>query len=182
MLEQGFVWYQDAIEFDTLTDYQNYWVKVAVNDGLEIDPIIAAETNNLTESSNHSTVILLPFQVFDEERVYVFGDREQYVLLSFTLPAGHYQLLFQNRLFTRDEIETDPHFDCEDYDYDDYDNDLELCLLTFIPTETPIEPKILAPRSRKLPTSLILYDRKLYPNSEESTKNLLKLLMVIFII
>ncbi len=43
---------------------------------------------------------------------------------------------------------------------------MELCLLTFIPTEVPIEPKILASRRRNAPTDVVLYDRKLHPNGD----------------
>jgi len=164
LLKQGFIWYQDFITFDMLSDYREYWVKIAIKDRLEIDSVI---TNN---NSNNS-VIILPFQVLKGERIYVFADYGEGVILSFTLPVGHYQLLFQNRFFTREEIEAEPNFNCEDFDYDDWDEEIELCLLTFIPTEAAIEPKVLAYKnglgSKNLPTSLILYDQKMHQTSED---------------
>ena len=81
------------------------------------------------------------------------------------MPVGHYKLLFQNRDFTREEIEASPNNDCQDLDYDDWDDQLELCLLTFTPTKEPIEPKILkyngSLKSKESPKPLILFDRKL---------------------
>lgn len=56
-------------------------------------------------------------------RLYLFGGDDE-LILSFTLPIGHYQLLFENRFFTREKIEAEPIFDCEDIDYDDYNYQL----------------------------------------------------------
>ncbi len=166
-MNQGFAWYQDFVSFYMLSDYQSYWVKIAVAESLEIDPVIAVQTKNFTEKQNHNTsVILLPFEVTGEERIHVFADATDGAIFSFPLYTGHYQLLFQNRFFTREEIEAEPNFNCEDADYDDWDDEMELCLLTFIPTEVPIEPKILASRRRNAPTDVVLYDRKLHPNGD----------------
>lgn len=165
LLEQGFIWYQDFIAFDMLTDYLSYWIKIAVKDRLEIDPVIA------NGESGQASIILLPFQITNEERVWVFGDDEVSATFSFILPAGHYQLLFENREFTREEIEAEPNFECEDMDYDDWKDKLEFCLLTFIPTNKIIEPEILVYKGaigrEEPPTPLILYERKLYPNSND---------------
>ena len=163
LLKQGFIWYQDFISFHMLSDYREYWVKIAVKKRLKIDSVIA-------NTNKDNSVIILPFQVLKTDRIYVFADYGKGVIFSFTLPLGHYQLLFQNRFFTREEIEAEPNFNCEDLDYDDWDEEIELCLLTFIPIETAIQPKILAYKSslgsKNLPTSLILYDRKMYQNGE----------------
>ncbi len=167
LLDQGFVWFQDSIAFYMLSDYQSYWIKIAISESLEIDPVIA----NAKELGigGRASAILLPFQLTGEERVCVFGDYDDNVTFSFTLPAGHYQLLFQNRYFTREEVEAEPNFDCEDYDY--WEDEIELCLLTFIPTKEPIEPKIFTYKSqlgtKDFSTPLILYDRKLHQNSDE---------------
>ena len=165
LLDQGFVWYQDFIAFDMFSDYLSYWIKIAIKERLEIDPVIA------NAKSGSASVILLPFQITSEERVCVFGDDNYTGTFSFTLPAGHYQLLFENRDFTREEVEAEPNFDCEDMDYDDWEDEMELCLLTFIPTIEPIEPKIFAYRSvlgtKDFSTPLILCERKLYPNSDK---------------
>ena len=163
MFRQRFAWYQDFIAFYMLRNYRSYWVKIAISESLELDYFIAnAEKLKRDISSN---VILFPFQVTDEERVHVFGGDDVTASFSFTLSAGHYQLLFQNREFTREEIEASPNNDYQDLDYDDWDDQLELCLLTFIPTEEPIEPKILkyngSLKSKKLPSPLVLFDRKL---------------------
>ena len=168
LLNQGFVWYQDFISFYMLSDYQAYWVKIAVSESLEIDSIIAnAETLG---TDNPASVILLPFQTTGEEQIYVFGDYDKDVILSFTLPAGHYQLLFQNRYFTREEIEAEPNFNCQDLDYDSWEHNLELCLLTFIPTDAAIEPKILAYQggleSKEYSEPSILYKQKLYESDD----------------
>ena len=162
LLDQGFVWYQDLIAFNMLSDYQSYWIKIAIKERLEIDPVIA------NDKSGRASAILLPFQITREERIYVFGDDEDHVTFSSALSTGHYQLLFENREFTREEVEAEPNFDCEDYD--DWEDEIELCLLTFIPTIEPIEPKIFTDKGwseTKNSTPLILYDRKLYPNSDE---------------
>ena len=169
LLDQGFVWYQDFIAFDMLRDYLSYWIKIAIKDRLEIDLVIA----NVKDSrmNYEANVILLPFQITDEERVCVFGDDNCTDTFSFTLPAGHYQLLFENREFTTEEVEAEPNFECVDMDYDDWEDYMELCLLTFIPTIEPIEPKIFAYKSQlgteDFSTPLILYDRKLYQDSDE---------------
>lgn len=164
LLDQGFVWYQDFIAFNMLRDYLSYWIKISIEDRLELDSVIA------NGESGQASVMLLPFQITSEERVCVFGDDPGSATFSFTLPVGHYQLLFQNREFTREEIEAEPNFECEDMDYDDWEDQLELCLLTFIPALEPIEPKIFTYRSelgtKDFSTPLILYDRKLYPNSD----------------
>lgn len=157
---QGFMWYRDFIAFDMLSDIERYWVKIAVCETLEIDPIIAK-----AKDSFEASAIVLPFEVVDEDRVYVFGDDDA-VIFSFTLPVGHYQLLFQNRDFTKEEIESSPHFDCKDGNYDDCDDISELCTLTFIPTDEVIKPEILVYKgsleSKEAPTPLILFDQEMY--------------------
>ncbi len=166
VLDQGFAWYQDFIAFDMFSDYLSYWIKIEIKDRLEIDPVIANDKE--LRRDGLASVILLPFQITSEEQVCVFGDDDVSVTFSFTLPAGHYQLLFQNRDFTREEVEAEPNFDCEDYDY--WEDEIELCLLTFIPTQEPIEPKIFIDRGwagTKDSTPLILYDQKLYPNTDD---------------
>ena len=162
LLDQGFVWYQDFMAFDTLSDYRSYWIKIAVAEILELDSIIA------NAKGPGASAIVLPFQITDRERVCVFGDDDTTASFSFTLPAGHYQLLFQNRHFTPDEAEAEPNFDCDDYG--DWEDPLELCLLTFIPIIEPTEPKIFTYKSRlgtkdysPLPT---LFERKLYQSDD----------------
>lgn len=166
---QGFIWYQDFIAFNMLSDIKSYWVKIAVGETLEIDPIIT-DAIKRPRNSFDGNVIVLPFQVVEGDRLYVFGDDDA-LILSFTLPAGHYQLLFQNRFFTREEIEASPNNDCKDLEYDDWDDFLELCMLTFIPTQEVIEPKFLvykgSKQSKTPPTPLILFDRKLYEDSND---------------
>ena len=164
LYEQGFVWFQDCIAFDMLRDYQSYWVKIGFAESLEIDPVIAKA------KGGDASVILLPFQITDRERVCVFGDVNDGVIFTFTLYAGHYKLLFQNREFTREEIEAEPNFDCEDIEYDDWDDQIELCLLTFIPTIEPIEPKVIQYHGKartENSAALILHDRKLYQNNDD---------------
>ncbi|MDJ0698023.1 hypothetical protein [Mastigocoleus sp. MO_188.B34] len=154
---QGFIWYPDFIGFDMLSDAESYWVKIAVSETLQIDPIIAA-----AKDSFEASAIVLPFQVINGERVYLFGDDDA-VIFSFTLPVGHYQLLFQNRNFTTEEIENSPHFKHRDLDSDDCDRIPELCILTFIPTNTAIKPEILVYKgsleTTEPPEPLILCDR-----------------------
>lgn len=169
LLKQGFIWYPDFIAFDTIGDLERYWVKIAVSETLEIDSVVAENKNS--RGANRASAIVLPFLIEEQDRVYVFGDYEDDIILSFTLSAGHYQLLFQNRNFTREEIEAEPNFDCQDLDYDDWDDDLELCLLTFIPTKEAIEPEIIAykgsPKSKEPPSPLVLFNRKMYRSGEE---------------
>ncbi len=165
LLDQGFVWYQDFIAFNMLRDYLSYWIKIAIKEGLELDSVIA------NGESGQASVMLLPFQITSEERVCVFGDDRCSATFSFTLPVGHYQLLFQNREFTREEIEAEPNFECEDMDYDDWDDQMELCLLTFIPTKEPIEAKIFTNKSplgtEDFSTPLIIHERKMYQDSDD---------------
>ncbi|MGF1488936.1 MAG: hypothetical protein ACFBSE_17770 [Prochloraceae cyanobacterium] len=167
--DQGFVWYQDFVSFCMLTDYRGYWIKIAVKDNLELDPVIVNPRK--FEAVGTASVMILPFQVKSKERIEVFGDHEGSVILSFILRPGHYQLLFQNRYFTREEIEAEPNFDCENLECDDWKEPLEFCLLTFIPTIEPIEPKIFTYKSplgtKEFSQPLILYDKKLYQNNED---------------
>lgn len=153
---QGFIWYPDFIAFDMLSDIESYWVRVAVCETLEIDPIITE-----AKDSFEASAIVLPFQVVDGDRLYLFGDDDA-VVFSFTLPVGHYQLLFQNRNFTREEVEALPNFDYEDLDRDD----IELCVLNFIPAQKAIEPEILVYKgsieTKEPPTSLMLFDQQMY--------------------
>lgn len=166
LLRQGFIWYQDFIEFNMLSDFLSYWIKIAVAETLEIEPVIADAFSKPRNFFGGNDVILLPFQVVDKERIYVFGDYDDDLNLSFTLPVGNYKLLFQNRHFTREEIEASPNNDCQDLDYDDWDEDMELCLLTFIPTKEVVEPEILVGKSwikkEKSANPLILFNEKLY--------------------
>ena len=161
MFRQRFAWYQDFIAFYMLRDYQSYWVKIAISESLELDYFIANAKKLRRDIP--ANVILLPFQTAESEKVYVFGDDDITASFSFTLPTGHYQLLFQNREFTREEIEASPNNDCQDLDYDDWDDEVELCLLTFIPTEKVIKPIILNQSSTRKEKSspLVLFDRKL---------------------
>ena len=162
LLDQGFVWYQDFIAFYMLSDYRSYWIKTTVTESLEIDSVIA------NARGGQASAIVLPFQVTDQERVCVFGDDDTTANFSFTLPARHYQLLFQNRHFTPDEVEAEPNFNCDDYS--DWDEEIELCLLTFVPAIKPIEPKIITYKSRlgtkDFSTPLTLFDRKLYQSDD----------------
>ena len=161
LLNQGFIWYQDFITFDMLLDYRSYWIKTSVAETLEIDSVIA-------NTGCSASAIVLPFQISDRERVCVFGDDDTTANFSFTLPAGHYQLLFQNREFTPDEVEAESNFDCDDYS--DWDEEIELCLLSFIPVTEPTEPKIITYKSRlrteKVSYPLTLFDRKLYRSDD----------------
>lgn len=162
---QGFVWYPDFIAFDMLGEERNYWVKLTVAEALEIDSTLTENMESQYVYSKES-VIVLPFEVVKGDRLYLFGGDDDLVL-SFTLSIGHYQLLFQNRLFTREEIEASPNNDCQDldYDYGECDYIPELCQLTFIPTDKVIEPKILVDKNStaktKSPSPLILFDHKL---------------------
>ena len=166
---QGFICYQDFIAFDMLGDIESYWVKIAGAETLEIDPVIA---NAMKRPRDYfkGNAIVLPFQIVDGDRLYVFGDDDA-VTFSFTLPVGHYQLLFQNRFFTREEIEASPNNDCQDLDYDDWDDFMELCMLTFIPTTEVTEPEILlykgSLKSKEPPSPLILFDREMYQSSDD---------------
>ena len=154
---QGFVWYPDFIAFDMLGEERNYWVKLAINETLSV---------NQTLIENEQSVIVLPFQANKGDRLYLFGEEDDLVL-SFTLPVGHYKLLFQNRLFTREEIEASSNNNCQDldYDYDECDYIPELCQLTFIPTQEVVEPEILvykgSLKSKEPPSPLVLFDQKL---------------------
>ena len=154
-LSQGFVWYPDFIAFDMLGEERDYWVKLAVNETLEV---------NQTLIENEQSVIVLPFQANKGDRLHIFGEEDELVL-SFTLPVGYYQLLFQNRLFTREEIEASPNNNCQDLDYDECDYIPELCQLTFIPTKEVVEPEILvykgSLKSKEPPSPLVLFDQKL---------------------
>ena len=160
LFNQGFIWYQDFIRFCMLVDYRSYWIKIAIAESLEIDSII-------TDIGGRASVIVLPFQITDRERVCIFGDDDTTADFSFTLPAGHYQLLFQNREFTSEELKA--NFDCEDYD--DWEDPLEFCLLTFIPTIEPIEPKVFTYKSplgaKDFSTPLTLFDRNLYQRDDD---------------
>lgn len=171
-IPQGFAWYRDFISFDMLTDYQTYWVKIAVSEILEIDSVIAQD---IKSGNLRANVIILPFQVAEDDRLYIFGDYEGDVSLSFTLPTGNYQLLFQNRDFTREEIEASPNFDCEDMDYDDCDTSIELCKLTFIPTKEVVKPQIIVYKgcikSKTPPNPLILFNRNLHPSNPANYSN-----------
>ena len=162
LIDRGFVWYQDFMAFYMLSDYRSYWIKIAVKDCLELDSVIA------NARGGRASAIVLPFQITDRERVCVFGDDDTTASFSFTLPAGHYQLLFQNRHFTPDEVEAEPNFDCDDYS--DWDEEIELCLLSFIPVTEPTEPKIITYKSRlrteKVSYPLTLFDRKLYRSDD----------------
>ncbi|MGB6296504.1 MAG: pentapeptide repeat-containing protein [Rivularia sp. (in: cyanobacteria)] len=171
-IPQGFAWYRDFISFDMLTDYQTFWVKIAVSETLEIDSVIAQD---MKSGNLRANVIILPFQVAEDDRLYIFGDYDEDVSLSFTLPAGNYQLLFQNRDFTREEIEASPNFDCEDMDYDDCDTSIELCKLTFIPTEEVIKPQIIVYKgcikSKTPPNPLTIFNRNLHPSNPANYTN-----------
>lgn len=68
-----------------LSDLQSYWIKIAVNDRLEIDPVIA-------NPDEPSSTILLPFEIVGEERVSVFGDVNDNVIFTFSLSKGHHLL------------------------------------------------------------------------------------------
>ena len=166
LLKQGFIWYRDFIAFSMTSDLERYWIKIAVSDTLKIDPVITEAIDS--DRYLDATVIILPFEVRDK-RIYVFGDYDEDLTLSFTLPPRNYQLLFQNRHFTREEIEASPNNDCRDLDYDDWYDDMELCLLTFIPTEEAIEPKMIAvnnSQKSKFRKALILFDREMYQSSD----------------
>lgn len=166
---QGFVWYRDFVAFKMLAQDRSYWVKLAVSETLEIDQTLIKNEEN-RENVNGESVIVLPFQVVDKDRLYVFGGDND-IILSFTLPVGNYKLLFQNRLFTKEEIEANPNNDYQDLEYDDdCDYIPELCMLTFIPTKEAIEPEILmydgSLKSNKAPTPLILFDQEMYTSRD----------------
>ncbi len=154
---QGFIWYPDFIAFDMLSDIESYWVKIAVSETLEIDPIIAK-----AKDSFEASAIVLPFEIANGDRVYIFGDDDA-VIFSFTLPVGHYQLLFQNRDFTTEEIEASPHFNCKNRVRDRCNDIPELCMLNFIPTPEAIEPEILIYKgsleTKEPPNPLIIFER-----------------------
>ena len=151
-----------------LSDDIEFWVKLSVDETLKIDPILwKMVKSNRTYRTERALV--LPFQVFPEDRMHIFGGEDDLVF-SFTLPPGHYQLLFQDRFFTRKEIEASPNNDCEDIEYDlskcDYIDDF--CQITFIPIEDKIEPKFIiyegSMEAKKFPP-IVIHERKI---SEQS--------------
>ena len=68
-----------------------------------------------------------------------------YILICFII-LGFF--ITYSQAATEEEIEASPNNDCQDLEYDDCDYINELCLLTFIPTNKVIEPKILVTPSK----------------------------------
>ncbi|MGD1940759.1 MAG: competence protein ComJ [Leptolyngbyaceae cyanobacterium] len=130
---QGFAWYRDAVIYDL--DQENCWVEIY-------------QTQRLEEvSSNVSRAILLPFSVPEAGHLFMM---EYSDILSFEILPGQYQLLFERRQLTENEL-----FSIEKYAAFAYQpqgdstsrqfprESPEHCKLTFVPTQEPVEPKLL---------------------------------------
>jgi hypothetical protein len=144
---QEFMWYPDFTCFATIGHVGDYHVEIwkgDTGDTVEVD-------------SDTMRAILVPFTVSEVRFVWVTGDG-----LGFVLPIhpGCYQLIFQNRYLTDEEIRELPDFDQDDQEY--YDDDElkpELCKLTFIPATGEVEPQILRQDSEMTPPSvLVMHD------------------------
>ena len=162
--KQEFVWYQDFMAFRVFSYEPVFWAKLATNEIIEIDSVLQ-KFANYEDVDSDVRVLILPFQIFANNRIYLHGGEED-SFLSFTLSAGHYKVLFQQRRFTTREIEASPNNDYEDLDLD---GDLgeyidHFCQITFIPTEDKIEPEFLiykASKDKEKIPSLVLHDRKI---------------------
>ena len=125
---QGFAWYANCVTFDLV--HGDSWLKIYHSRQLDIQP----ETTR---------AIVVPFTVPEEGYIEITGDLD---VTRLDIPTGQYQLLFELRQLTQDEI-----FTTEKYSnfrrLEQEDGEIielpELCTLTFIPTAERVEPKLL---------------------------------------
>ena len=129
LYSQGFAWYSNCVIFDLA--YGNAWLTVYHSRQLED---IQPETTR---------AIVVPFTV--PEDGYINVNDDLYVS-RLDIPAGKYQLLFELRQLTEDEIfTTEKYFNFRRLEQEDGEiiELPELCTLTFIPTAERVEPKLL---------------------------------------
>ena len=126
---QGFAWYPNCVTFHLSHGYS--WLMVYYSKNLED---MQPETTR---------AIVVPFTVPEDGYIEIIGNFDETRL---DIPAGQYQLLFELRQLTQDEI-----FTTEKYSnfrrLEQEDGEIielpELCTLTFIPTAERVEPKLL---------------------------------------
>ncbi|NEZ64144.1 hypothetical protein D0962_15325 [Leptolyngbyaceae cyanobacterium CCMR0082] len=124
---QGFAWYPNCVTFDLANG--DSWLTVYHSQKLEIQP----ETTR---------AILVPFNVPGDGYIEITGNFD---VTRLDIPTGQYQLLFELRLLTKDEIFTTEKY--SNFRPQQADKDFleppELCTLTFTPTAERVEPKLL---------------------------------------
>ena len=144
--DQGFVWHPNFIGFKTRNNIGGCWVQAYVSESLSLEP-------------DTERAIVVPYRVSDENYFYLSDDNlGEHV----DLKSGQYQLLYQNRRLSNDEIESLG----DEFDYFDPEDGInpessrpELCLLTFIPTTEVIKPQILRSEPGfNPPSELIVFD------------------------
>jgi hypothetical protein len=137
---QRFMWWPDFVCFLPVSDFGAYHVEVWQASNVEVD-------------SDTVRAILVPFYVSDIASVWVSGTDDRGI--SVPIPSGHYQLLFQNRYLTDEEMLRLPGFG-ESYLH--FTLKPELCKLTFVPIRGEVQPQILRQDEQMRPPSeLVLH-------------------------
>lgn len=125
---QGFIWYPHYVLFFPPGDLGSYWVEIYISDTLELQP----ETIR---------AIAVPFTVPKANKIFISGSDDLGTPVS--IGQGNYQLLFETRYMTVDDVSWLPGFDwfTDESDEDPPDLAPELIRFTIIPTDELPEPK-----------------------------------------
>lgn len=155
--DQGFVWYKNFVGFLGMSDTRAYWVRIFVSDNLELEP-------------DTRRAIVVPFQVPHSNILYMDnGDN----LFPFPMKSGYYQLLFETRELTEEEVKKLPRF-AQIYLRPSLTSNIpQLVKLTFIPTEGMTKPEILVLKGGSIKKKvgdddLVLFDEEKLESEENS--------------
>ena len=134
---QGFIWYEDFVAFNSIGDRRSYFVKI----------YLAGE---LSFQEDIKRSILLPYTVQPPGELLVTGSYGM-MCHPFQIPPGKYQLLFEVRYFTDQEIEASAKYRKLMNEVRGPNGELreevrpQLCLFTFIPTTDEVKAEIVHP-------------------------------------
>lgn len=154
--DQGFVWYRNFVGFLGISDIRSYWIRIFVSNNLELEPDIRR-------------AIVVPFKVSKRDIIYIDnGDN----LFPFPMKSGYYQLLFETRELTEEEVKKLPRF-AQIYLRPSLTSNIpQLVKLTFIPTEGMTKPEILLLKGGGIKNKvgdddLILFDEEKIESEED---------------
>ncbi|MBE9062943.1 competence protein ComJ [cf. Phormidesmis sp. LEGE 11477] len=134
--KQGFVWYEDFVAFRNIGDSRSYSVKIYLSEEL-----------SLQEDIKRS--ILLPYTVQPPGELLVTGSYGE--CHSFQITPGKYQLLFESRFMTDQEIAASIEYNRRLSEVGGPNPEFgeearpQLFIFTFIPTTDEVEAKIIHP-------------------------------------
>lgn len=146
LFDQGFLLYRNLVTFSNMSDLGIYWVRILTSDELRVDV-------------NIRKAIVLPYEVRKSGNLFLYCETLNYYE-PFSIEKGKYNLLYETRFLTEDEVASIPEYAEDFLPADNYTEFPELIQFTFVPTKRLPKPKYLIGRRTNPDSELVIFNEE----------------------